>query len=363
MSKIRFQVVPPIHRGEQPIFVTGSHPALGDWLPEKALQLAWRPPFHVGEIEADTGTHFEYKIHRGSWETEAVDAYGDVPGNRAHEVWLDGTVHVTIADWKDRYRGRLTRERVPSRVLAGGRDLLIWLPQSYATHRNRRFPVVVLNDGSNIFDPDTSPFSGIDWAADEWVTKLSADGVMSESLVVGVCHPDGFTESNDSQRDFDLSPELGGAAYAQFLATELIPHLDTHYRTLPEPSARVLGGASLGALLAFFVAIHHPGVFGNFACLSTNFGDMSRSTPESAGELQALAAEPALATGARMYFDYGTVGIETDNAPYHQFLAELLTTKGWRQGEDFEICQVEGGTHDELSWRQRIGSALRFLAR
>jgi len=362
MSKIRFQIVPPVDRSGELVFITGSIPALGDWQPAKGLRLDWKPPFHEGEIEAETGTHFEYKVTRGSWETESADAYGHVPPNDAHEVWLDATRHHTVADWKDRYQGRLTREAIHSRVLAGSRELLIWLPHRYATEPERRFPLIVLHDGANVFDPLTSPFSGVDWAADEWVNLLSREGVLPEAIVVGVCHPEGFSEENETLRDFDLSPELGGAAYAQFVATELLTHMDTHYRTLAEPSARVLGGASLGGLISFYVAIHHPGVFGKFACLSTAFEDVSESVPDQAGQLRALEAVPALPAGTRMYFDYGTRGLDECYEPYHRDLGALLRGKGWRDGQEFSIVRIEGGGHDELSWRARFGDALRFLA-
>ena len=110
MSRIRFEILPPIDRPGEPVFLTGNIAALGNWQAEHGLRLAWNPPFHTGEIEAETGTHLEYKIVRGSWEKEAVDAWGNVPENLTHDVWLDGTRHHTVADWKDRYRGRLTRE-------------------------------------------------------------------------------------------------------------------------------------------------------------------------------------------------------------------------------------------------------------
>ena len=171
MSKIRFQILPPIDRPDEAVFVTGSIPPLGDWQPEKSLRLKWKPPYHLGEIEA--GMRFEYKILRCSWQAEAVDAYGDVPANYSCEAWLDSIQHHTVADWKDRYRGRLTREQIHSRVLAGNRELLVWLPQSYGSESQRRFPLIVLHDGANVFDPSTSPISGVDWAADEWVNLLS----------------------------------------------------------------------------------------------------------------------------------------------------------------------------------------------
>jgi enterochelin esterase-like enzyme len=361
MSQIRFQILPPIDRPDEAVFVTGGIPPLGDWRPEKSLRLKWKPPYHIGEIEA--GMRFEYKILRDSWQAEAVDAYGDVPANYSCEAWLDSIQHHTVADWKDRYRGRLTREQIHSRVLAGNRELLVWLPQSYGSESQRRFPVIVLHDGANVFDPLTSPISGVDWAADEWVNLLSRHGVMPEAIVAAVCHPEGFSEENASLRDYDLSPQLGGAAYAQFLTTELLTHMDARYRTLAEPTARVLCGASLGGLISFYVAIHHAGIFGNFACLSTAFGDVSQSRPQDAEELKALAAAPALPAGVRVYFDYGTQARDAEYDSYHRELGRLLREKGWRDDNEFRIVRVEGGSHDELSWRQRFGDALRFLAR
>ncbi|MFZ4776037.1 MAG: alpha/beta hydrolase-fold protein [Terrimicrobiaceae bacterium] len=362
MSRIRFRIVPPVDRSSDRAYVIGSHPELGDWNPATALPLTWKDPYLEGEFEVEAGTPFEYKILRGSWEAEAVDAFGHVPGNYSHEAWLDTTLHHTVADWKDRYHGRLTRDRIHSRGLAGWRDLLVWLPQSYAAEPNRRFPVIILHDGDNVFNPLTSNISGVDLAADEWVSLLSSQGVMPESLVVGVCHPEGFSEENDSLRDFDLSPELGGAAYAHFVATELVSHMDTHYRTFAKPQARALGGVSLGALNSFYTALRHPGVFGNFLCLSTSFEDISQSLPAHSGQLQVLAVEPALPDGVRMYFDYGTEGLDECYAPYHADLGSLLREKGWQDGGQFVIRKIEGGKHDELSWRSRFGDALRFIA-
>lgn len=361
MSRIRFEVIPPVRHPSEDIFISGNIPALGDWDLGKALKLRWEPPFHRGEIETETGNHLEYKFHRGSWESEAVTAQGDIPTNHRHEVWLDATCHHTIADWKDRYLGRLMRDRVYSRVLASERELLIWLPPAYSLEANRRFPLIVFHDGPNIFDPLTS-FSGVDWAADEWNILLALDGTMPQAIIAAVNHPEGFTEDDVTHRDFDLSPELGGAAYAQFVVSELLPHLDCGYRIRPDPASRFLIGASLGGLNTFYTALHHPGIFGRYACLSTAFEDVSDQLPEDSPQLQALSLEPGLAPDSRMYFDYGTLGRDACYGPYHERLRSLLTAKGWLEGEQFSLRGLEDSGHDELSWRRRLGEALRFLA-
>ncbi|MEX1119651.1 MAG: alpha/beta hydrolase-fold protein [Terrimicrobiaceae bacterium] len=359
MSQIRFEVLPPIRDPQEPVFICGSLPALGSWDPAKALPLQWAKPHHAGEITVETGTSFEYKILRGSWQNEAVDAWGHVLPNFRHDTWLNSTRHHTVADWKDRYAGRLTRDGLHSNLLAGPRELLVWLPPSYASEPERHFPLILLHDGANVFDPATS-FTGVDWAADEWVTALHAEGVMPEALVVAIVHPEGYNEDGQSFRDVDLSPELGGSGYARFLVTELLPYLDGRYRTLTDPAARILAGASLGALLTFYVSLHHPGVFGKFACLSTSFEDVSQSLPQHSGQLQALEWMTALPAGVRMYFDYGDTGLDECYEVYHTHLASLLRSKGWT--DQFTTKQIAGGTHNELSWRNRFGTALRFLA-
>jgi hypothetical protein len=267
MSRIRFRVIPPIDRASGPVYISGNQPALGQWNPAEALPLEFDGVFHSAAIEAETGSRVEYKITRGSWEMEEVDAYGNVPANHHHDVWLDATAHHTVADWKDRHCGRLTRERIHSRVLAGERELLIWLPPAYSREMETRFPVIYLNDGENVFDPRTSVVSGVDWAADEWAVLLARQGVIPESILVGVCHAEGYAEDSVTMRDFELSPELGGAAHAQFVSTELVAHMDQHYRTIADRGARTLAGAGLGALNAFHTAIAHPGVFSRFVCL------------------------------------------------------------------------------------------------
>jgi enterochelin esterase-like enzyme len=361
MSRIRFEIVPPVRHPTEEIFISGNVPALGDWDLGRALKLSWEPPFHRGEIEAETGFHLEYKIHRGSWEVEAVTAQGDIPANQVHEVWLDATRHHTVADWKDRFMGRLMRDRVYSRVLAGERELLLWLPPAYAMESTLRFPLIVFHDGPNVFDPATS-FSGVDWAADECNVLLASEAVMPQAIIAAVIHPEGFTEDNVTHRDFDLSPELGGAAYSQFVASELLPHLESRYRTIPQPASRFLIGASLGALNTFYTALHHPGVFGRYGCLSTAFEDISQRLPEDSLALQALANEPALPTDVRVYFDHGRLGLDACYGPYHDRLRELLTQKGWQEGNEFLLRSIQGSGHDELSWRMRLGEALRFLA-
>ena len=363
MSRIRFRIVPPVDRSSEGVFISGSSEALGCWDPARALRLSWQSPFHTGEIETPTGSHFEYKITRGSWEREAVDAHGNVPGNFSHEVWLDATLQHTVADWKDRFSGRLTRDVMGSRLLAQDRELLIWLPPAYSRDSGHRFPLIILHDGDAIFDPALSQPSGIDLAADEWVSMLSRRGMMPESIIVGVRHPEGFSPEDITLRDYELSPELGGEGYARFIAQELVAHMDQHYRTIASPPSRILGGVGLGALHAFHTTLRHPGIFGGLACLSTSFEDISQALPSNCAALRLLEETPTLDRNLRMHFDYGDQEIDECYEGYHSLLAASLRSKGLVEGREFQIQRIPGAGHTPISWRARLGNALSFAAR
>jgi len=361
MSRIRFEIIPPIESPNDPVFVTGGISELGDWHPGSALALRWEPPYHVGTIDVPMGVRFEYKITRGAWEREAVDAWGHVPENTDFTPWLDATIRKTVADWKDRYAGRLTTDRVWSERLASARDLFVWLPPEYTQRPGQRFPVLYLFDGDNVFDPASSPISGIDWAADEWCRVLTREGVVAPTIVVGVRHPAGHGEDGRSARELDLSLDYGGRGFSDFAASELVGYIDSRYRTLSDRLARTIAGASLGGLNAAITLWRHPCVFSKAICFSTSFEDTAEHLPGQCPTLLRLQEMQHLPDASRMYFAYGDEGIDECYAPYHQELGSILRERGWLDGRDFKIVQMKGGGHGEGSWRLWLGDAMKFV--
>ena len=58
-----------------------------------------------------------------------------------------------------------------SRILRNTRDVQVYLPPGYRRSRQRRYPVLYLHDGQNVFDAATS-FAGVEWGADESAERL-----------------------------------------------------------------------------------------------------------------------------------------------------------------------------------------------
>lgn len=353
MPRIHFQILPPIDRSHEPVFIL-----LAD---AEAVPLGWEPPFHVGEADLSQAGPLRFRIVRGDRHVVEVDAFGRHVGERIHEAWLDNTVECVVADWEDRYAGCLECVRVPSIRLSCERDLVVWVPPSYSIDRSLQYPLVFGFDGWKLFDATTSP-SGVDWAMDEWIGILSRCGVLPECIVAGLVPAGGLSGDGVPARDVELSQERDGELLSRFVVEEVIPFLDRRYRTIPKSGSRTVVGAGLGGLRAFWTAMGYPDVFSRAACLSTSFEDVSQSVPDRSRNLIAVEEGMFPPTDGRFYFDYGEEGLDECYGIYHTILSGLLREKGWISGRHMEIRRVPG-THSDLSWRQRIGDALRWLTR
>src|SRR5438477_10739802 len=82
--------------------------------------------------------------------------------------------------------GRLRlHARFPSRYLSTPRDLIVYLPPGYEEHAERRYPVLYLQDGQNLFDAATA-FAGQEWRADESADRLTEEGIIEPLIIVGI---------------------------------------------------------------------------------------------------------------------------------------------------------------------------------
>ena len=155
----------------------------------------------------------------------------------------------------------------PSRARrsATARTLRVLLPPGYDApeNRDRRYPVLYLNDGQNLFDAATSTFTGREWRVDETVRELTAAGRIPPIVVVGIDHAgrrerfheyfpwvDAFLDPPD--------PDPHGARYPAFLVDEVIPFVEARYRVDRDPEQRGVGGSSAGGLAAINAVISRP---------------------------------------------------------------------------------------------------------
>src|ERR1700689_2075464 len=127
--------------------------------------------------------------------------------------------------------GHLVLEPLTSKVFGNTRMLRVWLPPGYdAKDHAKRYPVLYLNDGQNLFDACTSMFSSDEWRVDETATALIGGGKIPPMIFVGI---DSAGKRDRPKKylpfpDDALRPpptDVHGKDYPHFLVDEAIPFI------------------------------------------------------------------------------------------------------------------------------------------
>jgi predicted alpha/beta superfamily hydrolase len=242
-----------------------------------------------------------------------------------------------------------------SNYLPGQRDLIVYVPPEYDREPERRYPVLYLHDGQNLFDGRTSFIPGQTWAVREHADAAIKAGEVEPLVIVGIYNTGDrrlaeYTHESDWQRG-------GGEAdeYGLMLTRELMPWIAGQYRVRTERESTGVGGSSLGGLVSLFLGLRHPEVFGALALLSPSVWWNRKSI---LGYLNERA--PQIWERPRAWLDVGDrEGLRTLKDA--ETLNRRLKANGWRTGETLHFEQVHDGTHDEASWARRVRPMLRFL--
>jgi len=223
-----------------------------------------------------------FKVVRGNWQTVETDSEGGAIANRTLEVEkLPGRaamkISIMVKGWADNFPKTPITSTAAANVkildsafeipeLARKRRVWIYLPENYEQSPERRYPVLYMQDGQNVFDQATA-FSQ-EWGVDEYLNSLPEE---QQCIVVAVDNG-----GNDRMQEYNPfnNKQFGkahGKAYAAFLAKTLKPYVDSHYRTKPDARHSTVCGSSMGGLISYYTALTYPGVFGRAGVFSPSF--------------------------------------------------------------------------------------------
>jgi enterochelin esterase-like enzyme len=243
-------------------------------------------------------------------------------------------------------------ERFRSRVLRNQRDLIVYFPPGYDERPFRRFPVLYMQDGQNLFDRATA-FGGQDWNVHGAADQMIMAGSVEPLVIVGIYNTG---KSRIHEYTPTKAPKLGGGCadrYAKFLVQELMPFIQREYRVLDDPAVTGIGGSSLGGLLSLYLGLKMPRTFSRIAALSP-------SVWWNQHVIHRFVAEARAKPRPKIWLDIGTKEGPRIVPDVERF-RDILRKKGWHLGEDLHYERVEGAEHNEAAWAQRIGRVLQFL--
>ncbi len=375
---------------ESPLYLASS---LNNWEPgDPAWKLkkvgaegqagTWEIPLKPEQL---AGREVEFKITRGSWETVEVGADGHDINNRtvgssgwsmdgarlALKIEVPGFADQRAARWPDlatnegpdkttSITGDLEVFQVRSAYLANSRSVRVWLPPGYNEPANaeRRYPILYMNDGQNLFDRATS-FGGHEWQADESATRLINEGKIQPLIIVGIDNS-GATRSQEYNAPGVTwgGRTSHGDKYMQFVTEELMPYIDSRYRTLKGPENTGFGGSSFGGNIALYAAMNNTETFGRM---------LVESPAVAVADRAMLASIKAYSKPwpQRLFVAVGTAETSrpADAEEYLAAVEELVKDLRSRNlGDDrLKYVVVKDAVHNEQAWAKRFPEALEYL--
>lgn len=283
-QKIRIEInsLPVNTPAGSSLFIAGN---FNGWNPQhKNYQFQKNEKGYYIELSLNYGS-YEYKITRGAWDKAECNKEGRDIANRTLNVDDDATIDISVEAWKDMFAPQQRKSTANKNVriidtaffmpqLNRARRIWIYLPSSYNSS-NKKYPVLYMHDGQNVFDDATS-FSG-EWGVDEALDTLGLK--TRECIVVAVDNGADKRLNEFCPYDFSLSGIAAnyssnkgeGGSYVDFLVKTLKPFIDKNHRTLKDRSNTYVAGSSMGGLISLYAVLKYPRKFGGAGVFSPAF--------------------------------------------------------------------------------------------
>lgn len=234
----------------------------------------------------------------------------------------------------------------PAQTGADRRGVYVYLPESYNYDENRRYPVLYMFDGHNIFFDQDATY-GKSWGMKEYM-----DNTSTQLIIAAVeCNHGEANERLSEYSPFDFSdPGLGrfkgkGQETMEWFVNVFKPQIDSTYRTLPDRLNTFIGGSSMGGLMSLYAVLEYNHIFSRAAALSP-------SVWVSPTRLNRLVRETELLPDTVIYMDYGSEEKGFDSGLRKQFsktAEQLMERQAMVTGRI-----VPGGSHCEASWERQL---------
>lgn len=336
------------------IYLTGNDDQLGNWQPDSVELNAIEKGKWSGSFSFEKRKKLEFKITRGSWENEALNNDGSIPGNYVVDLLNDTTIEIRINLWADqverKIEGQITGTVKYHRNFQGEgikpRDIIVWLPPGYESDSTKNYPVLYMHDGQNIIDPHTSSFQ-VDWQIDEAADSLICKKLIEPVIIVGIY--------NTSDRNEEYSDGETGISYMKFIVDSLKPFIDRNYRTKPDRINTANGGGSLGGLISFLLMWEYSEIFSKAICFSPAFKidnyDCIDNIKSYDGKLKQF----------QLFINNCDNEIDSSLQPGVDEMLKVLKQQGYIEGDNFYFLKSKNSLHSERDWAKNIWRALIFM--
>ena len=220
----------------------------------------------------------------------------------------------------------------------------VYLPEDYHETPEKRYPVLYMFDGHNVFFDEDATY-GKSWG----MTQYMKQNPLNLIIVAIACNDEGFRRLNEytpfpfTYKEHRFHAQ--GDIYMDWLVGVLKPAVDKNLRTLPDADHTIIAGSSMGGLMSLYAVTAYNHIFKKAACLSPSLW----TNPE---KIAAMVEAATYAPGTNIYMDYGS-----EELANHEGILSILretADKLLEKGVHLSFRIVPGGTHCEASWEKQI---------
>ena len=238
------------------------------------------------------------------------------------------------------------RNKIKIPALTGDKErtAYVYLPVGYDKNPQRRYPVLYMFDGHNLFTDEEATF-GKCWGLEDYLDRTE-----TQVIVAAVeCNHEGdsrLSEYSPVTFNFHGRKVVGrGKKYMDWLVTTFKAEVDSNFRTLPDRKNTFIAGSSMGGLMTLYALAKYKDYFAGGAALSPSLWVQD-------GEIPDFIKNASFKRDTVLFTDYGTAEFK-NHSPQRALFGKvygLLCEKGVA----VTARVVLGGTHSEASWEREI---------
>ncbi len=240
----------------------------------------------------------------------------------------------------------IIKEELLITFLEEERTIHIYLPDE--VKKNEKLPVMYMFDGHNLFEDEEATY-GKSWGMKEYL-----DAIGARVIVVGIeCNHEGNLRLCEFS-PYDFEDRTWGTIHAcgkeffQWIVNELKPYIDKHYPTLKDRQHTLIGGSSMGGLMAVYGGVVHADVFSKAACLSPYYEHIMHYLMHDLKKVHDLSQSTFYISWGR--HEWRTKRALSAGSEENLMVARELIKKG---AKAYPHC-YEHGYHTEASWETEV---------
>ncbi len=233
------------------------------------------------------------------------------------------------------------------------RRLYVYLPDSYRWQGKKRYPVLYMFDGHNLFFDSDATYGK------SWGLKKYMDQTKTQLIIVAVeC-----SHAPDNGRLKEYSPftfedesfgyvEGRGYETMEWMVEQLKPYIDSTYRTMSDRKHTYIAGSSMGGLMALYALCEYNHVFSRAAALSPSLWVDPQGIVD-------MVYHANMKMDSVLYMDYGENEMKRRKGMHRAYGS--IMNQLYKKRILLTSRLIPNGEHTESNWERQLPAVMGTL--